>query len=62
MEVAPSALPGKRAYDIFMDCFQQGVLVRPAGENVVLCPPYIVEEAQIAQMVDVLAQSIRKHA
>jgi beta-alanine--pyruvate transaminase len=62
VELAPAALPGKRAYDIFLDCFAHGVLVRPAGENLVLCPPYIVEPAQIAQMVDVLAASIRRHA
>ena len=62
VEFAPAALPGKRAYDIFLDCFQQGVLVRPAGENVVLCPPYIVEPSQIAQMVDVLAAAIRRNA
>jgi beta-alanine--pyruvate transaminase len=62
VEVAPSALPGKRAYDIFLECFAQGVLVRPAGENLVLCPPYIVQESHIAQMVDVLAAAIRKHA
>jgi beta-alanine--pyruvate transaminase len=62
VEVAPSALPGKRAYDIFIECFAQGVLVRPAGENLVLCPPYIVQEAHIGQMVDVLAAAICKHA
>jgi beta-alanine--pyruvate transaminase len=62
VELAPLALPGKRAYDIFIECFAQGVLVRPAGENLVLCPPYIVQETHIAQMVDVLAAAIRKHA
>jgi beta-alanine--pyruvate transaminase len=54
-------LPGKRAYNIFLDCFAHGVLVRPAGENIVLCPPYIVDISQISQMVDVLADSIRRH-
>jgi beta-alanine--pyruvate transaminase len=43
--------PGKRAYDIFLDCYHHGVLVRPAAENLVLCPPYIVSPAQIEQMV-----------
>jgi beta-alanine--pyruvate transaminase len=57
-----AGLPGKRAYDVFMSCFHQGVLVRPAGDNVVLAPPYIVEKAQIGQMVDVLASAIRQHA
>jgi beta-alanine--pyruvate transaminase len=55
-------LAGKRAYDIFLDCFHQGVLVRNAGDNLVLAPPYVVEPAQIDQMVSVLAASIRKHA
>jgi beta-alanine--pyruvate transaminase len=54
--------PGKRVYDIFLDCYHQGVLVRPAAENIVLCPPYIVEKAQIEQMVGTLAASIKKHA
>ena len=62
VELAPAALPGKRAFDVFMSCFAKGVLVRPAGENLVLCPPYIVEPALIDQMVSVLAQAIREHA
>jgi beta-alanine--pyruvate transaminase len=54
--------PGKRVYDIFLDCYRQGVLVRPAAENIVLCPPYIVGNEQIGHMVDTLATSIKKHA
>ncbi len=54
--------PGKRAYDIFMYCYHHGVLVRPAAENIVLCPPYIVEKAQIEHMVGVVADAIRKNA
>jgi beta-alanine--pyruvate transaminase len=54
--------PGKRVYDIFLDCYHQGVLVRPAAENIVLCPPYIVSKEQIEQMVGTLATSITKHA
>jgi beta-alanine--pyruvate transaminase len=54
--------PGKRAYDIFMDCFHRGVWVRPAGENIVICPPYIVEDGHIDQIVQTVADSIRRHA
>ena len=57
-----AGLPGKRAYDIFMACFHKGVLVRPAGENLVLAPPFIVDKAQIDVMVGVLADAIKKHA
>ena len=52
--------PGKRAYDIFMECFHNGVMVRPAGENVVVCPPFIVENEHIDRIVNVLADAIRK--
>ncbi len=54
--------PGKRAYDIFLDCYHHGVMVRAAGDNLVLCPPYIVDKTQIEQMVGTLAASIKKHA
>ena len=54
--------PGKRAYDIFMDCFHKGVLVRPAAENIVICPPYIVEKEHIERIVNVLADAIRTNA
>jgi beta-alanine--pyruvate transaminase len=55
-------LPGKRAYDIFLDCYHRGVLVRNAGENLVFAPPFIVEKAQIETMVGVLADAIKRHA
>ena len=63
VELAPIAgAPGKRAYDIFIDCFHHGVLVRPAADNIVVCPPYIVEKEHIDRIVNVVADSIRKNA
>ena len=63
VELAPIAgAPGKRAYDIFVDCFHRGALVRPAGDVIVLAPPYIVEKSHIETLVGTLADSIRKFA
>ncbi len=63
VDVAPLAgAPGKRAFDIFIDCFKKGVLVRPAADVLVLAPPFIVERTQIETMVGVLTDSIRAHA
>jgi len=63
VELAPAATgPGKRAYDIMLDCFHLGVWLRAAGDNIVICPPYIVTNEQIDQMVQTLADSIRRHA
>ena len=63
VELSPIAgAPGKRAYDIFMYCYHHGVMVRPAAENIVVCPPYIVTDAQIDQIVSVIADAIRAYA
>ncbi len=63
VELTPLAgAPGKRAFDIFLDCYHHGLLIRAAGENLVLCPAFTVEKAQIEQMVGILADSIRRHA
>ena len=63
VELSPFAgSPGKRAFDIFMTCYHHGVLVRPAGENLVVCPPYIVEKEHIDRIVNVLADAIGQHA
>lgn len=59
---ANPAAPGKKAFDIFLDCLAHGVLVRSAGDNLVLAPAYVATPSQIAQMVDTLAASIQRHA
>ena len=63
VELAPvPGSPGKRAYDIFLDCFHRGALVRSAGDVIVIAPPYIVEKEHIDTLVNTLADSIRRHA
>jgi len=63
IELAPVAgQPTKRAFDIFLDCWQQGLLVRTTGDIVALSPPLIVERGQIDRIVDVLRQAIRRAA
>ena len=63
VELSPSAQGvGQRGYQVFRDCLSHGVLDRSAGDNLVLAPAYVVEPAQITQMVDVLAQAIKRLA
>jgi beta-alanine--pyruvate transaminase len=63
VELAPNpSAPGKKAYEVFLDCLAHGVLVRSAGDNLVLAPAYVVTPAQIAQMVDTLAAAIKRQA
>jgi len=54
--------PGKRAYDVFLACWERGVLVRMAGDVIALSPPLIVERSHIDQIVATLADAIKRVA
>jgi beta-alanine--pyruvate transaminase len=54
--------PTARAYDVLVDCFDQGLLVRTTGDTVALSPPLIVEKPQIDRIVDTLGKAIDRAA
>ena len=43
-------------------CFDAGLLVRASGENIVLSPPLIVTEEQIALIFDTLRSALDQTA
>jgi len=54
--------PTRRAFAVFLDCWQQGVLVRTTGDTVALSPPLIIDEAQIDRLVGAVGEAIRRAA
>lgn len=54
--------PGARAYDVFVDCFKKGLLIRVTGDVIALSPPLIVEKEQIDTIVSVLGDAIKRAA
>ncbi|MBA3591198.1 aspartate aminotransferase family protein [Methylibium sp.] len=63
IELAPmDGQPGKRAFDVFLDCWERGVLVRTTGDTIALSPPLIVEKQHIDQMVGTLADALKRAA
>jgi len=61
IELAPIAgEPGKRAFSIFLDCWDKGVLVRTTGDTVALSPPLIIEPQHIDQVVGTLSDAIKR--
>ena len=52
--------PGKRAYDVFVDCFEKGLLIRVTGDIIALSPPLIVSEDEISTMADMVGDAIRR--
>lgn len=61
VELAPRAgAAGQRGYEIFVDCFKNGTLVRQTGDIIALSPPLIVEKDQIDVIVSKLADAIKR--
>ncbi|MEP7140115.1 MAG: aminotransferase class III-fold pyridoxal phosphate-dependent enzyme, partial [Caldimonas sp.] len=60
IELEPIAgSPGKRAFDIFLECFKRGVLIRTTGDIIALSPPLIVEESHIDQAISTIADVLK---
>lgn len=53
---------GARAYDIFVDCFKKGLLIRVTGDVIALSPPLIVEKDQIDTIVSVIGDALKRAA
>ena len=51
--------PGARAFDVFLECFRRGVLVRTTGDIIALSPPLIVQTGQIDQIFGTLAEALK---
>lgn len=60
IELAPRpGEPGKRAFDVFLECWQRGVLIRTTGDTIAMSPPLIVENKHIDQIVGTLADVLK---
>jgi len=59
IELEPrSGEPNKRAFELFHDCFDRGLLVRATGDIIALSPPLIVTRSQIDEMVGIIADRL----
>ncbi len=60
LELEPQ--PGKagaRGFDVFLKCFERGVLVRQTGDIIALSPALVIEPAQIDQIFETLRSVLR---
>ena len=63
IELTPrDGAPGARGYDLFVDCFEHGLLTRASGDTIALSPPLIVEPAQIEEMVSIIGDALGRLA
>jgi beta-alanine--pyruvate transaminase len=54
--------PGKRAFDVFLECWERGVLIRTTGDTIALSPPLIIEDAHIQEIVGTIGDVLKAHA
>ncbi|MDH4287423.1 MAG: aspartate aminotransferase family protein [Aquincola sp.] len=63
IELAPIAgQPTKRAFDVFLECWDKGLLIRTTGDIIALSPPLIIEKSHIERIVETLAAAIKRQA
>src|SRR5690606_7653343 len=54
--------PTARAMNVFRTCFDNGVIVRTTGDTLAFSPPLIIEQAQIAEVVETVRKALRTAA
>ena len=60
IEMAPRpGAPGARAYDVFVACYEAGLLVRVTGDIVAISPPLIISRGQIDELFGTLGEVIK---
>jgi beta-alanine--pyruvate transaminase len=63
IELEPIAgQPGKRAFDVFLECWERGVLIRTTGDTIALSPPLIIEQSHIDQLIGTVSDVLKKAA
>ena len=52
--------PVARAFETFLKCYEDGVLIRTTADIIALSPPLIVEKAQIDQIFDTIGGALKQ--
>lgn len=53
---------GIRGYDVMVDCFNRGLVLRNSGDSLAMSPPLIVERSHIDDIVAILGDAIKRVA
>jgi beta-alanine--pyruvate transaminase len=63
IELEPIAgSPGARAFGVYLECFERGLLIRTTGDIIALSPALIIEDAHIDELSAVLGAALKKAA
>ena len=54
------ARPGARAFDVYLKCFERGLLIRTTGDIIALSPALIIEPKHIDELFGILSQALKE--
>jgi beta-alanine--pyruvate transaminase len=52
--------PGARAFGVYLECFERGLLIRTTGDTIALSPALIIEPRHIDELIGVLSPALKK--
>jgi beta-alanine--pyruvate transaminase len=59
IDLAPEGAVGTRGYKAFTKAFELGLMVRQSGDAIAMSPPLVIEKAQIDEIIDLTAKTIK---
>ncbi len=58
VDLEPQGAPGQRGFKILCKAFEAGLVLRAAGDSIVLAPPFAATPDEITQMIEIMRQVI----
>jgi beta-alanine--pyruvate transaminase len=58
VDLEPQGAPGARGFKILCKAFEAGLVLRAAGDSIVLAPPFAATPDEISQMIDIMRNVI----
>ena len=52
--------PAARAFEVYLRCFEKGVLIRTTGDIIALSPPLIISRSQIDELIGTVGSVLRE--
>jgi beta-alanine--pyruvate transaminase len=59
IDLAPKGAVGTRGYEAFVKAFELGLMVRQSGDAIAMSPPLVIQKAQIDEIIDITASTIK---
>jgi beta-alanine--pyruvate transaminase len=58
VDLEPQGKPGERGYKILCKAFEAGLVLRAAGDSIVLAPPFVATPQEIERMTEIMRDVI----